>query len=198
MTALSRKGSDPSPTHLWPWIYNTFGPILIGRRSPPTMRPQVRVPRCAPGDDCGAAQLYKPWQRCSGATWLQAAPRHLKHTARCERWNDSVLNSYRKKEIIKSINKSLFYKNSMNVLLRTGYSGQLPHIFCGPCKQEVNPEAKKLLGECTWRGATQNNSIEWYFTCKGFQPYPAQTKRIRSQPGRRSQPGHVTVPPSGE
>lgn len=41
---------------------------------------QVQVRHCGPGDDGGAAQLYKLWQRCSGATRQQAAPRHLKDT----------------------------------------------------------------------------------------------------------------------
>lgn len=44
------------------------------------MTPQVRVRHCAPGGDGGAAQLYKLWQRCSGATSQQAAPHHLKDT----------------------------------------------------------------------------------------------------------------------
>lgn len=37
---------------------------------------QVQVHRCVPGDDGGAAQLYKLWQRCSGATRPLGAPRH--------------------------------------------------------------------------------------------------------------------------
>lgn len=44
------------------------------------MIPQVQVRRCVPGDDGGAAQLYKPWRRCSGVMQQQAAPRHLKDT----------------------------------------------------------------------------------------------------------------------
>lgn len=37
---------------------------------------QVQVHRCVPGDDGGAAQLYKLWQHCSGATRPLGAPRH--------------------------------------------------------------------------------------------------------------------------